>query len=562
MNINSIVSSILIDAENTPSENLESDTVEFKEYSSDKALHNSKDLAEEISALCNNIGGLIIIGVRDSSNIKNQNWKDQLVGFPKVDLHTTQERLSGKLRPKLRIELTEITYGNKNYLVINVPQHRDTLVSTTSGKICIREGKSSRPMEPYEITNAVKSLRDYDWSAEIIEKDAFSMLDENAVNEAYDNFSKKRGTQLSSVNDFFEAIGVTVDGRLTKSGLLFLGKQKSIKTELGNYEYRFSQKTPSGDLIVNDIWNECLWNTIEKAKKHFYKINRKIELEHQEKTYTLPLLDNIAFHEAFLNAIVHRDYSIDGMVSIEFIEKQINITSPGTFYGGVNPENIFSHEPRHRNKALASMLMLYNLVDRAGMGVLRMSLNSLKYGRDFPQFTDRDSSVVVSMQAEYFKAPIFILSEDQKSTFGIPEYLILNSVFEKGYVPVSLLISRLKKIQDNPWGSIKMAVLNINETEKCLELCGDKKGIYVRVIKQWNDFFKIQKTYRVYVASKNYVKLYDFLKQHQPASNADIKEYLGHKQSPHTSKFLRDIQFVKRTGRGSLSRWSLVNASG
>ena len=31
-----------------PSEEVESDTLEFKEYESEKALHNAKDLAEEV----------------------------------------------------------------------------------------------------------------------------------------------------------------------------------------------------------------------------------------------------------------------------------------------------------------------------------------------------------------------------------------------------------------------------------------------------------------------------------------------------------------------------------
>ena len=266
---------------------------------------------------------------------------------------------------------------------------------------------------------------------------------------------------------------------------MFLGKSEAIKTKLGNYEYRFSKKTPSGNLPVNDIWNDCLWHTIARAKTHFSNINREIEIDYENRKCRFPLLDPIAFHEAFLNALVHRDYSIDGMVSVEFLDKQISITSPGTFYGGVNPENIFSHEPRHRNKALARMLMLYHLVDRAGMGVLRMSLNSLKYGRDFPQFIERNAGIVVSMQAEYFRPPIFVLSQDGKDTFGISEYLILNSIYETGYVPVSNLLSRLAKIEANPWEAIKNAVSNIDQ----IEMCGDKKGIYVRVNKNWNKFF-------------------------------------------------------------------------
>src|SRR5438046_6035985 len=129
-----------------PSESLESDTLEFKHYSSEAALHNARDLAEEISALANHKGGMILIGVRDSSNVKYGMWSDQLAGFVRVDLHTTRERLRGKLKPFLDLELCEINHAGRDYLVIRVPRCRESLVATASGKVCIRDGKSSRPM--------------------------------------------------------------------------------------------------------------------------------------------------------------------------------------------------------------------------------------------------------------------------------------------------------------------------------------------------------------------------------------------------------------------------------
>jgi ATP-dependent DNA helicase RecG len=555
MNYQVTVPPLLTALKGTPSERLESDGLEFKEYVSENALHNAKDLAEEISAFANRQGGMIIVGVRDSSNVSGGNWPSQLVGFPHVDLHTTRERLSGKLRPKLELDLAEVQFEGNNYLVIGIPHRLDTLISTTSGKVCIREGKSSRPMEPDEIERAVKALQDYDWSAETVDLTPESALDAQAVSEAQADFASRRGSTQATTRDFLEAIGATVNGSLSKAGLIFLGKASVIRSLLGNYEYRFSRKTHTGRLVVNDVWNDCLWNTIKRAKLHFDELNEKIQLRFRGKEYEVQLLDPVAFHEAYLNAIVHRDYSIDGMVSVEFLDDRLTVISPGTFYGGVTVDNIFRHDPRHRNKALARMLMEYHLVDRAGMGVLRISLNSLRYGRDFPEFREASESVVVSMQAQFCRPGVFVTSERNVDVCGIPEYVVMNSVYEVGFVTVSDLMHRLAKIEDDPWRSIQQAIQRLD----CVELCGDSKGVYVRVVSDWNWMFEVQKTYRVSKVSSKYVKLFGFLKTHGQASNADITTLLEYGYTSQTSKFLRGTKFVRRTGSGPAATWSLTD---
>lgn len=87
----------------TPSESIESEEIEFKQYRDIQALNNAKDLAEEVSALSNFRGGIIIIGIKDSSNVINQNWLSQLVGFEQGDVIEIEQRLKGKLKPSLEI---------------------------------------------------------------------------------------------------------------------------------------------------------------------------------------------------------------------------------------------------------------------------------------------------------------------------------------------------------------------------------------------------------------------------------------------------------------------------
>lgn len=51
---------ILRKLKSEPSERFESENIEFKNYTSEQALHNAKDLTEEISAIANSKGGFII----------------------------------------------------------------------------------------------------------------------------------------------------------------------------------------------------------------------------------------------------------------------------------------------------------------------------------------------------------------------------------------------------------------------------------------------------------------------------------------------------------------------
>ncbi|WP_430898662.1 MULTISPECIES: RNA-binding domain-containing protein [unclassified Paraflavitalea] len=541
-----------------PSEALESDTLEFKNYSSENSFFGAKDVAEEISALANTKGGYIIIGIIDSSNISNRRWDQQLNGFLQIDLSTAKERLLGKIEPKLNLILFNHSYDGKNYLVIKVPKVNYSIVSTSSGKICIRVGKSSMPARPEQINALVKGLQNYDWSDEEISDEWRSCLSELSMKEAKSDFIERRNINEGEISDeaFLESIGATKNGLLNKGGLLFLGKPDCIRNLLGVYEYRFSWKTNSGELRINDVWSDNVWETIKRAKSHFVICNSRLAIEYEGLQYELSTLDEQAFHEAYLNAIVHRDYSEEGMTSINFTGKKLIITNPGEFYGGVNSSNITFHEPRHRNKTLAKILMNFQLVDRAGMGVLRMGLNSLKYGREFPRFEEKLKAIEVSMEAEYFKSGIFILTQKYLKNCGITELYILNSMYAIGYVNVVTLEAKLASILEHPWESIQEAMGNEDfRTYVCYK--ASNEGVYICPSGLANSLFDVSKPFQDSKNSEKHVKLLQFLKLHRSANNEELMNLMGFTSSASTYQFLSKLKYVINRGRGRSSKWFL-----
>lgn len=547
------IHAILKKVKSSPSDELEGETLEFKRYRSVHSLYNAKELAGEISALANTQGGKIVIGVRDSSDVSFGQWTEQLSGFPDVDTSELMERLLGRLTPKPKIEVTDIQYEGDNYIVIDVPIVRDILVSTTSGKVMTREGKSSRPMTPHEITTAVKGLQSYDWSAQDLDLDPTEVLDVDSVDAARDDFEERRDLTLEGDAHFLESIGATQNGRLTKGGLLFLGKPNVIQGELGLYEFRFTWRNKAGELERNDVWTSNLWRSIIRAKNHFRDCNYTGRISFQNETYEVPLLDPIAFHEAYLNALVHRDYSVDGMVVVSFDPDGMRVTSPGTFYGGVTAENIARHQPRHRNKALANILMSFHLVDRAGQGIIRMSRNSLRYGRGMPDFRELDDSVEVFMEGEFIRPGMFVLSAQHPDDFGIPDLLIANALYDRGFVPVSELELRLQKITAQPWRAINTTC----DRFPYFDLCGVNEGVFVRANPEHRDFFATNRSLRLSTRSNKHVKIYDYLKQHGEISNSEATQLLGYSHASSTSVFFRESEYLKQRGGGSTARWVL-----
>ena len=547
------VLTILSRVKSEPSDKIESETIEFKEFSSESSLHGSKELAEEICALANCQGGVLIVGVKDTSNLQGKEWNEQLVGFQEVDTTETEKRINGKLQSLVNLRIENINFEGKNYVAMYVIHNLESLVTTTSGKVCIREGRDSRPMTPEEVERAVKSLQNYDWSADILQRVELSALDETHVNEAFSMYKSLMKQEADpSKEDFLESVGVTHNGILTKGGLLFLGKQNIIRNELGDYEFRFSWKEGT-DLKINEVWSGNIWNSLNKAKLLFEKCVTEIDIEFKGNKYKVPNLDPVAFHEAFLNAVVHRDYAVDGMITVEFSGNELSITSPGTFYGEITTENIAYHSPRHRNKALARILMTYRFVDRAGMGILRMGIKSLVYGRKYPLFVETADSINVSMQAEYIKPAIFVLTHGKQRLF-LPDLILLNTLSEKAYVSFPECADMIRKVIVD---TSKAIIDFSNRWDTYLEICGTKEGILLRIKDNSVDFFDLHKTIKPPPNSDKFVKLFFMLKKHKWVSNEDVSTLLGYKQSQSTSRFLSGIEWIERSGKGIASKYKL-----
>lgn len=130
----------------------------------------------------------------------------------------------------------------KNIWVLHVPKHKPRLPVYAHGQAWQRVGDNLAPMRQERLeTILAESVSDVDWSAEIIGHATHDDLDHAAIRVAREKFSEKnRNTSfagaVASWDDaaFLDKAKITINGKLTRTAILLIGKPESSHYLLPN----------------------------------------------------------------------------------------------------------------------------------------------------------------------------------------------------------------------------------------------------------------------------------------------------------------------------------------
>ncbi|TDW99911.1 ATP-binding protein [Dinghuibacter silviterrae] len=107
----------------------------------------------------------------------------------------------------------------------------------------------------------------------------------------------------------------------------------------------------------------------------------------------VPVFPMEVLREAVINAIVHRDYSIDGAKSyLQINSDKIVIKSPGSPVHSISLEqlNTFKAPSISRNPVITYVFNLMKYVEEAGFGMEALQSLQLRYGLPLPEYTFQD----------------------------------------------------------------------------------------------------------------------------------------------------------------------------
>ena len=347
----------------------ESLTVEFK---SDRSCLPDSELIAAVVCLAKTDGGTIYLGVENDGTVTGLHAKHS-------SIETLSAFITNRTNPPLSVRANILQQEEHPVAIIEVPKS-PRLVATSDGllqrrRLQVDGTPQCVPFYPHEFSSRSSDLGLLDYSTTPVRSatvEALDPLERQRLRQMVERFQGDPSLISLSDSELDGALGMTrtIDGQIipTVTGLLLIGTQSAIRQHLPTHEVAF-QRLENNQVRVNEITRFPLLKTFERVQEQF-----QIRVEEEEIQWGLfripvPNYDRRAFREAFVNALVHRDYARLGAVYIRFKDDTLSISNPGGFVEGVSLDNLLVVEPRPRNPNLADAIKRIGLAERTGRGV-------------------------------------------------------------------------------------------------------------------------------------------------------------------------------------------------
>jgi ATP-dependent DNA helicase RecG len=246
-------------------------------------------------------------------------------------------------------------------------------------------------------------------------------LERERLRQMLDRYGGDTSLRPLNDEDLDGALGLVrnAEGRRvpTVTGLLIIGREAAIREYLPTHEVAF-QVLEGTQVRVNDFYRTPLLKTFERVMEQFEARLEEDEVQVGLFRVPIPAFDKRAFREAFVNALVHRDYTRLGAVHVRHETDGFVISNPGGFVEGVTLDNLLVVEPRPRNPSLADAVKRIGLSERTGRGVDLIYEGLLRYGRPSPDYSrsDRTSVIVKLSSADADIAFLRMIIEEENRT--------------------------------------------------------------------------------------------------------------------------------------------------
>jgi ATP-dependent DNA helicase RecG len=412
--------------------------VEFK--SDTEQPLTDRELVEAVACQANGRGGILLIGVEDDGRVTGAKPRHGTY----TDARRVEALVANQTVPSCPVECSVATMDGGEIVVIEIPDGRP--VTATSAGLYSRRATDVRgrpqclPFLPHEMHSREATRGALDHTALIVPEARWEDIDPIEVERLRRTISKNPGRADSSLLALSDVEVVKALGlgegrerieRVRVAGLLVLGREEALRRLVPTHEVAF-QVLSGTRIAVNEFFRWPLLRVVEEVAARFDARNEEEEIDVGHVRAGIPNYSPGGFREALHNALVHRDYTAQGAVHVQWRDGEIEIASPGGFPGEVHLDNLLVTAPRPRNPVLADAFKRMGLVERTGRGIDTIFEGQLRYGRPAPDYSRTTSGAVqVLLRAGPAKPGLtrFIIERDVPGRrMTLEQMLILNAI--------------------------------------------------------------------------------------------------------------------------------------
>ena len=535
------------------------DHVEFKKGEGGNVSYNGagKDNPKDrrrcilgyVSALCNEGGGYLVIGMHDSlpHKVTGTKQSENAIGKLESDIY----RDLG-IRPDVYELYDE---QNKRVLVIQIPARPSGKVFKFEDVALMRVGEELKPMDDKTYISIIQE-QEPDFSEEICENAQISDLDEEAIEilkEKYVLKQKNPAFRSLSNEQALSDLNLLKDGKVTNAAVLLVGKESVIarlfpqakvmleyrntETQI-NFDNRFVFGKPFYKLI-DELWNAInLRNGYIPVREGAY-----IGLS------SIPFFNEEVIREVVNNAFAHRDYRRNSEIVIKMYPTRLDVINAGGFPQGVTLENLLTVPSTPRNRLLADVLSKTGIVERSGQGIDKIFLYTLAEGKPAPDYSHSDDFTVTAILSATVKEIGFALFVQTIQT-ELPDNEKL-TVFD---------VITLCKIRDGERRIADRTIVKKLEDKNCIEKHGKTNAQYYTLHRRYYEMVGKTAEYSLLVdwdAKQLLAVISPYLQKYGKAKKSDLLKIVGDhitdKQLRSFLNQLRAIDYIKTEGeRGHL----------
>jgi len=482
----------------------ESLTVEFK--GEEKSSLSDNELYKTVVCLANREGGLLLIGVEDDGRITGARPRHGNL----TDTLRLKAAIFNNTVPNLHVEIEIITINEKSIIVIKVPRS-ERPVCTASGlyirRAIMGTGKPGCvPFYAHEMESRRSKLGLFDLTAQPVTSVEWEDLEPIEFERLRQIIKQYRGDKtLLDLDDFemAKALGL-VKGDIepkhaTLAGVLLLGNEEILKKNVPSHEVAF-QVLKGTKVEVNNFFRWPLLRIMEEIMSQFQARNREEEVMVGLFRLGIPDYSEQGIREAFLNALIHRDYQKLGAVHFQLYEDRIEISNPGGFVEGVTLNNLLVTPPKPRNPRLADVFKRIGLVERTGRGIDTIFEGQVRYGRPVPDYgrtTEENVTVILRGGPANLDFCKWVVEQERAGhSLSLDALIILNELQHERRIDITRAMELTQKTEGDARSTLERLV-----EYGIIEAKGEKRG---RV------YHLAASVYRVFGKKAGYVRIRGF----------------------------------------------------